>query len=1086
MKKIILFLLTVSMLFSQISVLAEEAESNMTDSVEASDVSASENGDEKPVVGEGKAIFVDVKAKNGGDGSFENPFNDIQSAKTAAASSSKNEKVTVYIREGEYELTKGLEFSNRDSGTKENPVTFCAYNGENVVISGAKTIKKSMAKLLGDETVRSKVPKASQGAIWEIDLSKTGVKEFGKLPGSEVFSALGTTYAESNYSEFIYDDAVMNMARYPNADYLTVSSVLSDEGSGLEQVKLLQLSEDAVDVKRWEGLSDVPVAVQDSSWGYRYTFTKMFGIDAVKNAISVKGNLSPFNAESRFFVYNLPQELDAPCEYYFDRENSKIYFYSPDKNLSKSMKITVLSDSFLKFNSAENITFKGIKFENGRGDGASISNSKNIVIDDCVFTNIGGMGITCYNGYDCQVSSCEISNIGYVGVLFYTDGPKYADIKNMVRSNHIIKDNDIYNCGRIKAATCEAIRLNHVIGVSVLNNRIHNVPHSGILGYAVDSLVAYNEVYDTNRECFDAGAIYFGGTYTHNRGLVIEKNYVHDNHRDSRLSGGAVVGIYLDDKTSGVTVNQNVVQKNFLAMLIGGGNDHIITDNLNVDNNANITYDNRGMNWSKSGTANQMAAELNYIGWPNSLWEKKFPTLVKLDEMSSAGDDAAGIPYDATITGNMIVGSGSAGITTPVIENAKAYEEHIKISEDMFDFVDKDNYDLRYTENSKIYTENNSDFPVIDFENIGLSQKRELGVPEIMSPVDKAENIEGNAAVFRWKLADGADRYRVQIGFDENFYAKVYDEVVVGNVLELKNLKYDRTYYWRVQAVKSSFSEEGDGEFSPVYSFKTAKSEMLNKTELSKALDAIGTSYLKVSEGTTPGTYKKGAIEEFDKVVKEATDVLNNSYVKQSKVKAMISELEEAKKEFNSKQNILITNVDDFIDDEEKWTGPITINNGEVYLDGSLQKGNYAIYSGRKINQYEIVRIRTNTDLTNYQAWGMNTDSTANELWEASGYVIVGKRNVFEIQRYSRNENGQVTGGIIGTVANEESIMTSGKWYDVEIGCVKTPFGTRVIMNIDGKNIVDFLDSSEMALTPEGYFAFYEGSGEYNTISKVK
>ena len=1064
MKKIILFLLTASMLFSQVSVLADETETTNEDITEISDVTETE--EEKPVVGEGKAIFVDIDAEAGGDGSFEKPFKDIATAKAAAANSDKSEKVTVYIREGEYEVINGFEFTSNDNGTKENPVTFCAYNGENVIISGAKTIKKNMAKRLSDETVSSKIPKAAHGAVWEIDLSKTGIKNFGKLPGTEVFSSLGVTYAESNYSEFIYDGTVMNMARYPNADYLTVTNTLSNSGSGLEQVKLQQISENAVDVKRWEGLSDVPVAVQDSSWGYRYTFTRMHGVDAAKNAISVKGNLGAFNQGSRFFVYNLAQELDAPCEYYFDRDNSKIYFYSPDKNLTKSMKVTVLENSFLSFNAAENITFKGIKFENTRGDGVTMTGAKNIIIEDCVFNNIGGMGITCYNGYDCQILSNEVSNIGYVGILFYTAGTQYADIKNMVRSNHIIKDNDIYNCGRIKAATCEGIRLNHVIGVTVTNNRIHNVPHSGILGHAVDSLVAYNELYNTNRECIDAGAIYFGGTYTHNRGLVIEKNYVHDNYRDTRLNGGAVVGIYLDDKTSGVTVSQNIVQNNFLAMLMGGGNDHVISDNLNINNAANITYDTRGMNWSKSGTAAQMATELGYVGWPNPKWQEKFPTLAKLEQMSNSGDEVAGIPYDATITGNVIVGSGSTGIATPVVENAKDYEEHIKTTEDMFDFKDVDGYDLTYTKNSKFYSEVNSDFPVIDFENIGLTEKRELGVVEILAPFDKMENIEGNSAVFRWKLTDGADRYRVQIGFDENFHAKVYDEEVVGNVLELKNLKYDRTYYWRVQAVKSSSSEVEDGAFSPVYSFKTAKSEMLNKTELSKALDEIGTSYLKASEGTTPGTYKEGAIEEFDKVVKEATDVLNNSYVKQSKVKAMITELEEAKKVFNSKQNLLITNVDDFIDDAEKWSGPITISNGEIYLDGGLKKGNFSGYSGRKIGQYEILRMKINADLSNYQGWGMNADNPDGELWQSSGYVIVGKRNIFEIQRYFRTESGGVGSEIIGTVTNEESIMTSGKWYTAEIGCVKTPFGTRIIMNIDGRNVIDFHDYSEVARAP--------------------
>ena len=186
-----------------------------------------------------------------------------------------------------------------------------------------------------------------------------------------------------------------------------------------------------------------------------------------------------------------------------------------------------------------------------------------------------------------------------------------------------------------------------------------------------------------------------------------------------------------------------------------------------------------------------------------------------------------------------------------------------------------------------------------------------------------------------------------------------------------------------------------------------------------------------------------------------------------------------------SKQNLLITNVDDFIDDKENWSGPITIENGEIYLNGALKKGNYAGYSGRKIGQYEILRMKTNSNLSNYQGWGMNADHPDDELWKSSGYTIIGKRNIFEIQRRYWKDDGGIAAEILGTVVNEESIMTSGKWYTIEIGCVKTPFGTRIIMNIEGKPVVDFLDSTGLALEPDGYFAFYEGSSEYNSIAKV-
>ena len=1088
MKKIILFLLTASMLFSQVSVFAEETETSNTDIAETTDVIETEV--EKPVVGEGKAIFVDMNATAGGDGSFEKPFKDIAAAKAAAANSDKSEKVTVYIREGEYELINGLKFNSSDSGTKENPVTFCAYNGEKVVISGAKILKKNLAKKMSaDATIYSKVPNASRDYIWEIDLKKAGIKNFGELPGGdEEYGAMGDTYSSTNYSELIYDDTVMTMARYPNNDYITITNILSESGSGLEMIKTAQVSKDEVDVNRWKGLSDIRISIHEANWGYLSGKSRIIGVDVAKNAIITQGNNGgTMRVKSRFFVYNLPEELDVPCEYYLDRDNSKLYFYSPDENLTKTMKLTILEEPFLTFEGAEYIKIKGISFENSRGDGVHLSGGTGVVIEDCRFTNLCGMGIRGYRTRNCHILSNEISNCGHHGICMTGDA---SDIKSLETSGNIIEGNDIFNIGRIRQATCEGIRIHYNNGIKVINNRIHDMPHEAIIGDAVNGYIAYNEVYNANRECFDAGTIYFGVSFVKNRGLVIEKNYVHDNLLDERLSGGAVVGIYLDDMNSGVTVRQNIIQNNTLAMLMGGGKDHIITDNLNVDNKSNMSYDNRGMNWL-TGSDVMALENLQSIGWPNAQWKEAFPELTKLEEQAKTSEDVSGLPDNSTITGNVIVGQGGTGIASAVIEHAKAYEEHERLTEDMFDFADKDGYDLAYTKNSRIYTENNSDFPVIDFENIGLSEKMELGTAEPLAPYDGMKNVQGNSAVFRWKRANGADRYRIQIGLDKEFNAKVYDKVVVGTSLEIDTLKYDRTYYWRVQPVKGSSAEAGDGEFSHVLSFSTAKTEIVDKTKLAETLEEIGTEYLRATEGTTPGSFQPGAIEEFDKVVKEATDVLNNSYVKQSKVKGMIKKLEDAKMEMLSKQNIMITNIDEFIDDKDNWVGNYINQDGTVTMDLQLlgKKGNSTAYTGRKIGKYEILRMKISSSLRNYQGWGMNADSPDGELWHHAGYSIVAKRQAFELQKRFRNDDGSVgTGGqsgIIKEYVNEESIMTSDKWYTCEIGCVDTPFGPRIIMNIEGRNIIDYIDNSYPELSTEGYFTFYEGSDEYNSVAKV-
>ena len=47
-----------------------------------------------------------------------------------------NSPITVLVREGTYYLGEPLEFGSADSGTAKTPITYAAYPGEHVTISG--------------------------------------------------------------------------------------------------------------------------------------------------------------------------------------------------------------------------------------------------------------------------------------------------------------------------------------------------------------------------------------------------------------------------------------------------------------------------------------------------------------------------------------------------------------------------------------------------------------------------------------------------------------------------------------------------------------------------------------------------------------------------------------------------------------------------------------------------------------------------------------------------------------------------------------------------------------------------------------
>lgn len=143
-----------------------------------------------------KLLFVDTKGSDSsGDGSIAKPFATLARAqsevrKTPVAS---RPKTTVNIRAGTYYLSSTFELSTEDSGfSADAPVTYTAYNGENVTISGGQ-------KLDLDWQPYSGTASASITA---------GTAFMAKLPPG----------VPSNFTTLFADNKRQIRARYPNGN----------------------------------------------------------------------------------------------------------------------------------------------------------------------------------------------------------------------------------------------------------------------------------------------------------------------------------------------------------------------------------------------------------------------------------------------------------------------------------------------------------------------------------------------------------------------------------------------------------------------------------------------------------------------------------------------------------------------------------------------------------------------------------------------------------------------------------------------------------------------------------------------------
>ena len=72
------------------------------------------------------------------------------------------------------------------------------------------------------------------------------------------------------------------------------------------------------------------------------------------------------------------------------------------------------------------------------------------------------------------------------------------------------------------------------------------------------------------------------------------------------------------------------------------------------------------------------------------------------------------------------------------------------------------------------------------------------------------------------------------------------------------------------------------------------------------------------------------------------------------------------------------------------------------------------------------------------------------------------------------NSNTPVSGYAVGN--DNDKIYSYGKRMSVVLGTLDTDEGTRIVVNVNGKNYIDYTDTSSKRLPAYGYWAIYNPS----------
>ena len=166
-------------------------------------------------------VFVAADGDDAGDGSKGSPFATIAAARDALAGRTSAESPgQVWIRGGTYVLDDTVALS----GAENSWVTYAAYRGEDVDITGAHALPDEGWQRLGDADLsaaalssNTRLQEAARGDVWVYDLGAAGID-----PGTlykNGFNWLPQPFAP----ELSVDGSIQTLAQYPNGDDCTTS-----------------------------------------------------------------------------------------------------------------------------------------------------------------------------------------------------------------------------------------------------------------------------------------------------------------------------------------------------------------------------------------------------------------------------------------------------------------------------------------------------------------------------------------------------------------------------------------------------------------------------------------------------------------------------------------------------------------------------------------------------------------------------------------------------------------------------------------------------------------------------------------------
>jgi len=479
------------------------------------------------------AYYVSPSGDDRNPGTEAAPFATLDRARQALRAHKRppvTGPIVVQVAEGIYRFDRTLVFAPEDSGIETAYVLFTAAPGAKVTLSGSRKIEGAW-KPYKDGILMCELPAAMRGGAPFTQLFVDGKRQIrARFPNRDDSQPGRSGYVlpAGRIPDGLRDP-------HPGADDDMTFSGGAPRGVLFNPATFTP--------RRWARPEEAVIHIYQG-WGWGNMQWRLKAVDYDVKALwfgeggfqmGAKWFEDPakIEQESRFYVENVFEELDAPGEWYLDARAGVLYYMpEPGVDMIRAVVEAPGLETLVRFagtedNPVQHIALEGFRFTQTastfladydvpsfsdwaihRGGAVFLEGTRSCSVWRCWFDAVGGNAVF-VNNYNrkAQVSGCRFTETGdsavcLVGTLGATNGTHRAFPYECRVSNNLIHD-----CG-VFGKQIAGVYISRAKRITAAHNTIYNMPRAGICigdGTWGGHVIEFNHIHDTCRETGDHG-----------------------------------------------------------------------------------------------------------------------------------------------------------------------------------------------------------------------------------------------------------------------------------------------------------------------------------------------------------------------------------------------------------------------------------------------------------------------------------------------------------------------------------------------------------------------------------------------------